>query len=242
MNQVRGRWLLGLMAVMILLGLPGRPGTGEAFGQDPQPIKTLLLTGGPIHDAKTIGDIVQEAMTETGRFEITRVHEDLDVLTAERIAPYRLVVFFWTLGELTDAQRQGLLGHIAAGNGFTTFHSGADSFREDPQYRAMVGGHFVTHPHYRTYQVSVTPVDSPITRDIDEFMITDEQYILDYDPRVTVLANSMFQGRLVPVVWTKSWGKGRVFYSALGHDPKACRQEMFQTLLIRGALWSVGQE
>ncbi len=208
---------------------------------DDAPIKTLLLTGGPIHDGKAIGDIVQETLQKTGQFEITRVHEDLDALLPERIAPFKLVVFYWTLGELTDAQKRGLLNHIAAGNGYVTFHSGADSFRGDPDYRALVGGYFITHPAYRTYQVSVTQVESPITREITEFMITDEQYILDYDPRVTVLANGLYQGRPVPVLWTKDWGKGRVFYSALGHDPKACQQEMFQTLITRGALWAGGK-
>ncbi|MBL8888827.1 MAG: ThuA domain-containing protein [Planctomycetaceae bacterium] len=206
------------------------------------PIKTLLLTGGPIHNAKDIGDIVQKMLEESGRFEVTRVHEDLDALLPERIAPYKLVVFFWTLGDLTDQQRKGLLDHIAAGNGFTTFHSGADSFRTDEKYREMVGGYFVTHPAYRTYQVSVTNVESPITKGIVEFMITDEQYILNYDPNVNVLANSLHEGKLMPVVWTKPYGEGRVFYSALGHDTKAAEQEMFKTLLLRGALWSVGQE
>jgi uncharacterized protein len=122
-----------------------------------------------------------------------------------------------------------------------TFHSGADSFRGDPGYRALVDGYFVTHPQYRPYQVSVVKSDSPITRDVNEFMTTDEQYILDFDPRVNVLANGLYQGRAVPVLWTKDWGKGRVFYSALGHDPKACEQEMFQRLLVNGALWAAGQ-
>ena len=163
-------------------------------------------------------------------------HDDLDALLPERIAPFKLVVFYWTLGELTDAQKRGLLNHIAAGNGYVTFHSGADSFRGDPDYRALVGGYFITHPAYRPYQVSVTQVESPITREITEFMITDEQYILDFDPRVTVLANGLYQGRPMPVLWTKDWGKGACSIRALGHDPKACEQEMFQTLLTRGAL------
>ncbi len=203
-------------------------------------IKTLLLTGGAIHDAKTNGDIVQNALEKTGKFAVTRVHEDLDALLPERIAPFKLVVFFWTVGEINDQQKHGLLNHIARGNGFVTFHSGADSFHGDPEYRALVGGYFLTHPHYRQYQVSVTPHESPITQGISEFMITDEQYILDYDPRVTVLANALYQGRLMPVLWTKDWGQGRVFYSALGHDPNACQQEMFQETLIRGAEWAAG--
>jgi uncharacterized protein len=239
------RFQITLLCVAIAMATVLAPRVGGAAGAELNPeqrIKTLLLTGGPVHDAKNIGDIVHGVMDQTGRFEITRVHEDLDALLPDRIAPFKLVVFYWTLGELTDAQKHGLLNHIAAGNGFVTFHSGADSFRGDPEYRALVGGYFITHPHYRTYHVSVTQVDSPITRGIDEFMITDEQYILDFDPRVTVLANSLFQGRLVPVLWTKDWGKGRVYYNALGHDPKACEQEMFQQLLIRGAIWAAGEE
>jgi type 1 glutamine amidotransferase len=227
-------WLVSLLAPLSQGAVAAEPAADGT-------IKTLLLTGGPVHDGQTIGDIVQAAMEKTGRFEITRVHEDLDALLPERIAPFKLVVFYWTLGEITDAQKRGLLNHIAQGNGYVTFHSGADSFRGDPDYRALVGGHFITHPAYRSYQVSVTQQDSPITRDISEFMITDEQYILDYDPRVTVLANALYQGRPMPVLWTKDWGKGRVYYNALGHDPKACEQEMFQELLIRGAVWAAGE-
>lgn len=230
-----------LAAVMAMAAADVRAADDTVAGQD-APIKTLLLTGGPVHDAKAVGDIVQSVLQQTGRFEVTRVHEDLDALLSDRIAPFQLIVFYWTLGEINDDQKRGLLNHIASGKGFVTFHSGADSFRGDPVYRSLVGGYFVTHPHYRTYQVSVVPSDSPITQGIDEFMITDEQYIVDYDPRVNVLANGLYQGKAVPVLWTKSWGDGRVFYSALGHDPKACEQEMFQQLLIRGALWAADRQ
>ncbi len=205
-------------------------------------IPTLLLTGGPVHDGKAIGDIMQSVLEKSGRFDVTRVQDDLDALLPDRIAPFKLVVFYWTLGEITDAQKRGLLNHIASGNGFATCHSGADSFRGDPEYRALVGGYFLTHPQYRAYQVSVTKTDSPITRGIEEFMTTDEQYITDFDPRVQVLANGLYQGRAMPVLWTQDWGKGRVFYNALGHDPQACQQEMFQLLLVRGALWAAGTE
>lgn len=161
-------------------------------------IKTLFLTGGKVHNAKDIGDITQAALEKTGKFDVTRVHEDLDALLADRIAPFDLVIFYWTLGGINESQKRGLMNHIAAGKGYATFHSGADSFRGDPDYRALVGGHFITHPHYRTYQVSVTENDSPITEGIDEFMITDEQYILDFDSNLNVLANALHKGKPCP--------------------------------------------
>lgn len=218
---------------------PGSPASGSPPSG---PIKTLLVTGGPIHDGKGIGDVVEQAMKKSGKFDVTRAHEDLNAFLAERIAPFDLVVFYYTLGDITEAQKRGLMNHIAAGKGYVTFHSGADSFRGDPDYDALVGGHFVTHPHYRTYQVSITENKSPITEGIEEFMITDEQYVLDYNPKVTVLANALWKGQTTPVMWTKGWGKGRVFYLALGHDVKAVQQDMFTKLLLRGALWAAGRE
>ena len=86
--------------------------------------------------------------------------------------------------------------------------------------------------------MNVSDTTHPITAGIEEFMVTDEQYILDYDSRVNVLATGLSKGGTMPVVWTKNWGEGRVFYLALGHDAKACGQEIFGTLLLRGALWA----
>lgn len=216
--------------------------TPEPAAPQAGPVKTLLLTGGTVHKGVEIGDILQQVMEKTGKFEITRVNEDLDALMAEKVQAYDLVVFYWTMGEITEAQKRGLMNHIASGKGFVTFHSGADSFRGDPDWRAFVGGYFTGHPKFRTYQVSITEAKSPITEGIEEFMIEDEQYFLDYSSQVTVLANGLHKGRTMPVMWTQEWGKGRVFYSALGHNPKAVKQEMFQKTAIRGMLWAAGRE
>ena len=201
-------------------------------------INTLVFCGGEIHDWKGCGDEIVKSLSPREEFQITRVDENLDALISPNLDSYDLIVFYYTVGEITDAQKNGLLNHIASGKGYVGIHSAADSFRGCPEYRAMVGGHFVTHPRYRDYQVNVADEAHPITEGIVEFMVTDEQYIVDYDPRVNVLASALWQGRAMPVVWTKDWGKGRVFYLALGHDAAACRHETFGTLLQRGSLWA----
>lgn len=237
--------VVALSAILLLVSASIAPAQEVREPKPPAPagpIKTLLLVGGPIHDAKGAGDVVEALLKKSGQFDVTRADNDLDALKADRLAPYDLVVFYYTLGTITEEQKRGLMNFVAGGKGYVTFHSGADSFRGDPDYRALVGGYFVGHPKYRSYQVSVTENASPITRGIDEFMITDEQYLVDYDPRVEVLANALHKGRTMPVLWTKPWGKGRVFYNALGHDKKACEQPMFQKLLLRGALWAAGRE
>jgi type 1 glutamine amidotransferase len=201
-------------------------------------INTLVFAGGAIHDWKGCSDTAIDWLSQRDEFEITKVEEDLDALVAPNLDPYDLIVFYYTVGEISDAQKNGLLNHIASGKGYVGIHSAADSFRECPEYRAMVGGHFTTHPRYRDYQVNVVDSEHPITEGLDEFMVTDEQYILDYDRRVHVLASALWKGDAMPVAWTKSWGNGRVFYLALGHDANACQHEMFGTLLQRGALWA----
>jgi uncharacterized protein len=203
--------------------------------------KVLLLVGGEIHDWKGIGDSVGKTLGASNLFEITRVDQDLNALAEANLSKYNVVVFYWTLGDLTNEQRSGLLNAVASGKtNFVTFHSGADSFRGDPAYRAFVGGYFLTHPAYRDYEVSVTEVAHPITKGIERFMHTDEQYILDYDPRETVLASSLYKGKLMPTCWVKEWGKGRIFYTGMGHDARACEDPMFKKIITRAVAWAAG--
>jgi hypothetical protein len=201
-------------------------------------IKTLVFAGGAIHDGKGCGKVIMEALSEREEFDLTYIEEDLDALIAPKLDPYDLIVFYYTVGEIADAQRDGLSNFVKSGNGYVGIHSAADSFRDDPAYRAMVGGHFITHPRYRQYQVSVVDGEHPITKGMDEFMVTDEQYITDYDPRVHVLASALWKGKAMPVAWIKPWGKGRVFYLALGHNPESCRDANFKLLIQRGSIWA----
>jgi len=201
-------------------------------------INTLVFAGGAIHDWKGCSREIIKSLSQKDDFKVTVVEDDLEALVAPNLDPYDLIVFYYTVGEISDAQKNGLLNHIASGKGYVGIHSAADSFRGCPEYQAMVGGHFTTHPHYREYQVSIVDSENPITKGLVEFNVTDEQYILDYDKRVNVLASALYQGEIMPVAWTKSWGDGRIFYLALGHDAAACQHENFSILLQRGAVWA----
>jgi len=200
-------------------------------------IPTLVFAGGKIHDYQAVGGAARRYLEADGGFDVTYVEEDLDVLT--RLDPYRLLVFHYTIGEISDAQLCGLLNWVAAGNGYAGIHSAADSFRDCPAYRAFVGGYFLTHPRYRDYQVSIADSEHAITAGLEaEYMVRDEQYITDFDPRNHVLASALWKGGAMPVAWTKPWGNGRVYWLALGHDGPACEHELFQKLLIEGARWA----
>lgn len=202
-------------------------------------IKTLVFGGGEIHDWQGVQPLVVNALSAADALEITTAQEDLSILEADNLSPYDVLVFHYTVGTISDAQRDGLSQWLAAGKGYVGIHSAADSFRGDPDYRNLVGGYFLTHPPYREYQVSIKDPEHPITQGLDEeFMVADEQYILDYDPRVHILANALWKGETMPVAWTKSHGGGRVFYLALGHDAPACKHPAFCQLLLQGTLWA----
>ena len=206
-----------------------------------QKIKTLVFAGGEIHDAKGCGKAIADALSASEEFEVTEVYDDLDTLIAPKLDPYDVIVFYYTYGKITDAQKNGLLNFVASGKGFVGIHPTSSFFMDSPECLAMLGGEFLTHPPHREYQVSVVDPEHPITEGLTEFLVTDEQYILDFDPRVNVLCSALWKGTAMPVAWTKSWGKGRVFYLALGHDEKACRQEIFRLLLARGTKWAGAQ-
>ena len=81
-------------------------------------LRTLVLAGGKIHDFKGCGQAIRAALAERDEFEITYAEEDLALLLPGSLERFDLLVFYYTIGEITDAQKNGLLNWVASGNGF----------------------------------------------------------------------------------------------------------------------------
>ncbi len=217
--------------------------------------KILLFGGGGCHDYKSICPLLAQYLGEIAGISVDYVAEDYDIFRADRISAYDMAVIYHTGGELPPAPKRGLVEWVASGKGFVGVHSAADSFKNAPKYLAMLGGVFRAHPFKREYIVSLADNEHPISRDIEgysvenwekwpvyEYKVRDEQYLLDYDRRVRVLATALFKGVSRPVAWVKPWGKGKVFYLALGHDVEACRNTLFRKLFINGSQWALSTE
>ncbi|NQT81989.1 ThuA domain-containing protein [bacterium] len=240
-----GRFLLA--AVILLAAIAISPPSSVA--EENAKTKVLLFVGGTIHDHKAIGNVVEKNLNDFGQFEVTKIEDDLNCLVSPKLDPYDVIVFYYTIGKITPEQKKGLLDFVSSGKGYVGFHSAADSFRGDEEYRKFVGGHFVSHPAYRKFPVKIVDKENPLTRGLIDFDIIDEQYIIQQDdPDIRVLATAYqkeerlpLYGKDVPIVWTKSFGKGRLFYAGFGHDAKACRQDIFKTFLIRATLWAAGK-
>jgi len=149
------------------------------------------------------------------------------------------------MGTLSPEQWSGLNEAVSGGAGLAGVHGGmGDAFRGHVEYEWMVGGHFAGHPHVGDYGVRLTAAKSPITRGMKpRFRYRSEQYYMLVDPGVRVLAETRYrhEGRVywMPVAWTKPWGRGRVFYSSLGHVADEFRQyPEVLAMTVRGMLWA----
>lgn len=205
----------------------------------------LILAGGWAgHEPEKIAAVLATNL-ETAEFEV-HISNDLSALDdAAGLLACDLIVPCWTMGSLTNEQTANLCAAVRAGTGLAGIHGGmGDAFRGNLDYEWMTGGHFVGHPHVGDYTVRRTTSSHEIMRDLpDEFPYTSEQYYMVIDPAIDVLAESIYthEGRriVMPVVWTKTWGSGRVFYCALGHAASEFeRFPVMKEIVRRGFVWA----
>jgi len=210
--------------------------------------KALIVWGGwDGHEPKPCADIFAPILQEKG----------FDVVVSETMAPYTdsdymnslsLIVPIWTMGTIEGEQEQGLLNAIRSGVGVAGWHGGmGDAFRNNTEYQFMVGGQWVAHPgNCIDYTVNIINHDDPITRGLSDFKMTSEQYYLHTDPSNEVLATTTFNGDhaawidgcVMPVVWKRKYGEGRVFYSSLGHSASDFNVPEAKEIQVRGMLWA----
>ena len=211
--------------------------------------KTALIVWGGWdgHEPEQTSEIVRELLTNNG-YNV-RVETDQDVwLDAERLAATDLLIPNISHGSVTNEQERGLLSAVKAGSGLGGWHGGAgDSFRQNTNYQYAVGGQWVSHPgNIIDYTVNIIDHDDPITAGIPDFQMRSEQYYMHVDPSNEVLATTTFTGdhdawiagTVMPVVWKRSFGKGRVFYSSLGHVATDVNVPEAKTILERGLIWA----
>lgn len=176
------------------------------------------------------------------------ISDTLDAyLNTEKMQTYDLISQVWTMGTITPQQEKGLLEAIRAGVGYAGWHGGmADSFRNNTEYQFMVGGQWVAHPgNLIDYRVNITNHEDPITAGLDDFDMHTEQYYMHVDPSNEVLATTTFSGKyldwidgvVMPVVWKRRWGTGKVFYCSLGHNAIDFDVPEAREIVRRGLLW-----
>ncbi len=232
--------IAALAATSLLAAVPGEgPGTGK---------RVLMVWGGwPGHEPKQTVDLFAPWLKEQG----------FEVEIADTVAVYKdpvkmkglaLIVQAVTMGRLDREEERGLLEAVRSGTGLAGWHGGiADSFGSNTEYEFMVGGAWVAHPgNIIEYEVNITDRNDPITKGLSDFKMKSEQYYMLVDPNTQVLATTTFsgvgapwiKGAVMPVVWKKLYGKGRVFNSTLGHVAADFNVPEARMIVQRGMLWA----
>ena len=208
----------------------------------------LMVWGGwDGHEPKQCVDVVGPVLQASG-FEV-EISDTMDsYLDEAKMKSLSLIVPVWTMGDITGEQSSGLLEAVKSGVGIAGWHGGmGDSFRNNTGYQFMVGGQWVEHPGgIIDYEVSITKPDDPIVAGLSDFEMQSEQYYMHVDPSNEVLATTTvggetypwIEGCVMPVVWKRMYGEGRVFYMSLGHVAKDFEVPEVLEIIRRGALWA----
>ena len=206
-------------------------------------VKALVVQGGwEGHEPKGVATLLAGSLERSG-VEVTQA-DTLDAFVNNDLAAFDLLVPIWTMGEISNEQLKPVLQAVhEQGVGIGGVHGGmCDAFRQQTEWQFMCGGQWVAHPGNDgvNYTVEMNPAEpDPITEGVPDLHICSEQYYLHVDPCIRVLATTTFgDGTVMPVVWTKHYGKGRVFYCSLGHHVDVIEPSEILALITRGLLWA----
>jgi type 1 glutamine amidotransferase len=211
----------------------------------------LIVFGGwPGHHPHEMARLYDRILQTEG-FE-TELCDSLSVFgDAPKLAKMSLLVPCWSMGKIDRESVQSLFDAVKSGLGVAGCHGGmCDAFRENTEWQFMTGGQWVAHPgnDLLPHRIKIGPGKSTITDGIGDFDVATEQYYMHVDPAVKVLATTEFpvadgphvgNGTVqMPVIWTKLFASGRIFYSSLGHTTSIVEMEPHLTLLRRGFQWA----
>ncbi|MFC1550982.1 ThuA domain-containing protein [Candidatus Latescibacterota bacterium] len=227
-------------------GIGASAAAGNAFAQSKK--KALVAWGGwEGHEPKQCVDIFAPILEKDG-FDV-EISTTLDsYLDAAKMKSLSLIVQAFTMSSITGPQERALLAAVKGGVGLAGWHGGTgDAFRMNTEYQFMVGGQWVAHPGgVIDYEVNIIDHNDPITRGLNDFKMHSEQYYMHVDPGNEVLATTTFTGEhaawidgvVMPVVWKKMYGQGKVFYTSLGHVAKDFDVHEAREIVRRGMSWA----
>jgi type 1 glutamine amidotransferase len=209
--------------------------------------EALIVWGGwSGHEPEECAKIIHDLLEEDG-FKV-RVENSTAAFSDPSIHDLSLIVPIVTMSKIEKAEATNLAAAIEGGVGIAGYHGGAgDSFRDCVEYQFVIGGQWVAHPgNIIDYTVNITRPDDAVMEGIEDFPYTSEQYYMHVDPSNEVLATTTFTGDhahwidgvVMPVVWKRHYGLGRVFYSSLGHQAKEFDVPQMKTIFRRGANWA----
>ncbi|HIM11731.1 TPA: ThuA domain-containing protein [Candidatus Poribacteria bacterium] len=211
-------------------------------------MKVLVLSGGN-HQFESSAAVINDFLSLRDDMSVTLTN-DKNILASSELNQFDACVFgtgftrtvrqedgtLTRQPELTPKQEDGFFHYIHDGKGLVGIHGTA--WWIGGRAVDLIGGHSNWHPPGSTFTVKIEDSEHSITQDLDDFEVEDEIYISAYDPYIHILASAEWHNRSHPMAWTKDYGKGRVFYTTLGHSSDTFERPAMQQLISQGVAWA----
>jgi putative membrane-bound dehydrogenase-like protein len=167
--------------------------------------------------------------------------DDLNDLNLTTLNRYDVLLLYANWLRISPQQEKALLDYVESGHGFAPIHCGSYCFLNSPKITALIGARFKNHSTGIFKETIVQP-DHPIEKGLKPIESWDETYVheMQNDTDRTILSYKVDGNHKEPYTWTRTQGKGRVFYTAWGHDERTWTNPDFVNLLERGVRWTAG--
>ncbi|MEP1486825.1 MAG: ThuA domain-containing protein [Algibacter sp.] len=205
-------------------------------------VHILYMAGGSWHDHLGVAAILRRFLEVRHEYHIT-YSEDFDVFTRP-LDTYDVIIMNGMPTHFSDEQMDGFKKAVEQGKPVLGLHSATAALKKDtehlPIYTEIIGALFKKHPPIHRFPVEIKEQNHPITKNIGDFEIYDEMYFyLKQAEGSTVLIEAEHEGVKTPIAWTRNYGKGKVFYTSLGHSMGAVTNRYFQQLVLNALIWLV---
>jgi putative membrane-bound dehydrogenase-like protein len=202
-------------------------------------LSVLFLGDNGHHRPEVMAKIITPVLARSGiRVDFTKKVDDL---TAPGLARYDVLAIYRDSGRLPPQEEAVLLEFVEKGKGLVAIHCASHCFRNSDKYTALVGGRFARHDT-GVFRARIIDAQHPAMQGIKSFDTWDETYVHDQlaeDIRVLMVREE--RGGYEPYTWVRNQGKGRVYYTALGHDERTWKRKGFHKLLEQGIRWAAGK-
>ena len=226
-----------LTALCFLLQL--KTGSVQASGHGSDLIRVLFLGDNGSHRPAERFELLQSALSSKG-IELTYT-DDMRDIHPSKLAGYDVLAIYANVTEISAEQESAMLDFVSAGGGLVPIHCASYCFHNSPRYIELVGAQFKRHGS-GVFKESIIDHNHPVTQGLEEIESWDESYVhTKHNDNRTVLSVRRDDEGAEPWTWVREHGKGRVFYTAWGHDHRTWSNEGFHALIERGVRWASGR-
>jgi type 1 glutamine amidotransferase len=213
----------------------------DAVGHETQAKIEVLFLGhtSQHHNSGKYEPMLAEALKPEGiNFTYTT---DLADLNPGTLAKYDALMIYANHSKIAPEQEKALLDFVAGGKGFLPIHAASYCFQNSPAYIDLVGAQFMKHGTGE-FTAEFVKMDHPVMAGMKPFQVWDETYVhTKVNPDKIVLMERVDANGREPWTWVRTHGKGRVFYTAYGHDERVWSNPNFHLLIKNAVRWTTGR-